>query len=163
MELSDLFEIDVDSLSFEDRNLVFDFAKKVALSEVIKLRSGKCVSVERAQNLLQMKLMGDDRETFGLLLLNTQNEVRECVELFVGTIDSSVVYVREIIKLVLDYGCANVICYHNHPSGSSIPSSSDQVITAKIKKALSAVDCGLLDHIIVSMGGITSMRERGLV
>jgi len=49
-----------------------------------------------------------------------------------------------------------------HPSGVAEPSQADELITRRLKEALSLVDIGVLDHIIVAGGDTTSMAERGL-
>ena len=51
---------------------------------------------------------------------------------------------------------------HPHPSGVAEPSQADELITQRLKDALSLVDIRILDHIIVAGGDTTSFAERGL-
>ena len=72
-------------------------------------------------------------EVFALLLLDAQHRVLVFQEVIQGTINAAIVYPREVVRWVLDYGAAAVILVHNHPSGDSEPSEADKRITARIK------------------------------
>jgi DNA repair protein RadC len=48
-----------------------------------------------------------------------------------------------------------------HPSGCSEPSRADEMLTQTLKQALALVDIRLVDHLVVSAGGATSLAERG--
>jgi DNA repair protein RadC len=80
--------------------------------------------------------------------------------MFSGSISSSVIYPREIIKRVLALRATAVIIAHNHPSGNTEPSCEDKSITAKVAVALQSVDVQLHDHIIVG-DGFHSMADTG--
>ena len=57
-----------------------------------------------------------------------------------------------------------VILAHNHPSGESMPSRADEVLTKTLANTLGLIDVKLLDHFIV--GGAKrpfSFAERGLL
>jgi DNA repair protein RadC len=43
------------------------------------------------------------------------------------------------------------------------PSQADELITQKLKDALSLVDIRVLDHLVVAGGDVISMAERGLI
>ena len=60
-------------------------------------------------------------------------------------------------------GCWSVILVHNHPTGSATPSPSDMEVTYKVKKALSALGCNLLDHIVIGEETYFSFSEEKLV
>lgn len=87
-------------------------------------------------NYLEYSLLKRDIEVFKVLFLNTQNELLKEEELFRGTIDRSTVYIRELIKKILEYNAKSVILVHNHPTGSLEPSDSDIRLTKKVKKFL---------------------------
>ena len=84
-------------------------------------------------NYLEYSLLKRDIEVFKVLFLNTQNELLKEEELFKGTLDRSTVYIRELVKKILDYNAKSVIIVHNHPSGSLKPSQSDITLTQKLK------------------------------
>ena len=90
------------------------------------------------------------RENTFVLYLNVKNELL-CVELHCqGTIDSSIVYPREIIRKALFSNAGAIIIIHNHPSGTNIPSKNDLLLTTKIKTACKMMDINVLDHLIIS-------------
>jgi|GEM_PF-398567 len=93
-----------------------------------------------------------DQEHFAVVFLNQQNRIIETSIIFTGTINTSVVYPRELIKLVLKYEAANILIGHTHPSGTVEPSSSDKAITLKIKNLLSNLDIDLIDHLVIGNG-----------
>lgn len=102
-------------------------------------------------------------EAFSVLMLDAQNAVIEYREMFRGTLTQTSVYPREIVKAVLECNAAAIILTHNHPSGSTQPSLSDERLTAQLKSALGLVDVRVLDHIITAGGESLSMAEQGLV
>jgi len=73
------------------------------------------------------------------------------------------VYPREVVKRALALNAAAVIFYHNHPSGVSEPSQSDQRLTQRLKAALGTVDIRVLDHFVVGSAEALSFTERGLL
>jgi DNA repair protein RadC len=56
----------------------------------------------------------------------------DLVIIFEGTLTSSAVYPREVIKIVLERDAAAVILVHNHPSGNPNPSKEDISITKQL-------------------------------
>ena len=99
---------------------------------------------------LKFSLLNREIEVFKVLFLNTQNELLKEEELFKGTIDRSTVYIRELIKKILNYNAKSVILVHNHPAGSLKPSQSDIALTKKVKEIFEGIEIRLLDHIIIS-------------
>jgi len=89
------------------------------------------------------------REWFRVLYLNSKNKVILNKLEFLGTVDSSPVYPREIIVTALQCGAACLILAHNHPSGDPEPSYCDKEITKAIVFAAAALQIKVLDHVIV--------------
>ena len=58
---------------------------------------------------------------------------------------------------------AAVILAHNHPSGSTEPSRTDEYLTQTLRTALALVDVRVLDHLVVAGAEVTSFAERGLI
>ena len=105
-----------------------------------------------------------ERECFLVMLLNGRNQLIHSEILFEGTLTSSVVYPREIVRLAIKQNAAAVLVGHNHPSGNKKESLEDRKITDKIKEALKTVDINFHDHIIVVPGGgYTSFADKGLM
>jgi len=115
------------------------------------------------KSYLKLKFGELEHETFSLLLLNNQNGLISCQELFRGTIDGAAVYPREVVKVTLAFNAAAVIFTHNHPSGQVQPSAADKAITSRLKSALETVDIRVLDHVIVGGRQTFSFAEHGLL
>jgi DNA repair protein RadC len=103
-----------------------------------------------------------DREHFFCIFLDGQNSVISIDTLFTGSLTTSAVYPREVIKAILKHEAANVILAHNHPSGSLQPSGSDRAVTKKLQAACSSIDVGILDHIIIG-DGYFSFADHNLI
>ena len=112
---------------------------------------------------LQTCLLDRDHEVFGVLYLDTRHRILGVEELFRGTIDGTHVHPREVLKQTLAHGAAAVILVHNHPSGNLEPSAQDKAITHRLREALELVEVRVLDHVIVSAEGYTSLAELGEV
>jgi len=89
------------------------------------------------------------REWFKVLYLNNKNKVILNKLEFIGTIDSSAVYPREIIVTALQCGASSIILAHNHPSGDPLPSYCDKEITKAIVFAAATLGIKVLDHVII--------------
>ena len=100
---------------------------------------------------------------FGIIFLNGRNEILDFVVLFEGTLTSSTVYPREVIKLVLEHDTAAVILVHNHPSGNPNPSKEDISITKRLSDGCKLIDVHVHDHFIIAGNEITSLADKGLM
>ena len=112
---------------------------------------------------LQHELRDKNIEVFMVILLTSQNKIIDSVELFEGTLTTSAVYPREVIKIILEQDAASVVFVHNHPSGNPNPSSDDIAITKKLKSACETIEVILHDHIIIAEDKITSFADKGLL
>jgi len=74
----------------------------------------------------------DDVEVLYCIFLNTKNKILAIEKMFSGSIASSVVYPREIIKRIIALKSTAVIMVHNHPGGDSTPSGADKNVTAQL-------------------------------
>lgn len=105
--------------------------------------------VKNIRNLPKEQLRG--------IYLDTHNRVIHDEVISIGTINSNIVHPREVFKPALEYGAAAVVLAHNHPSGVSTPSLSDIEITKQLINAGKIIGINLLDHIVVSRDGYTSV------
>ena len=126
---------------------------------------GECLaSPGQVRALLMLHLAELELEVFAALFLNAQNRLIEYRELFRGTLTTTSVFPREVVKEALRLNAGAVIFAHNHPSGLSEPSRADEVLTGSLKAALATVGVGVLDHFIVAgCGAPLSFAERGLL
>ncbi|MEM6708543.1 MAG: DNA repair protein RadC [Pseudomonadota bacterium] len=101
------------------------------------------------------------RELFGCLFLDARHRPLGFEVLFAGSVDRAQVHPREVLRRALSFNAGAVILAHNHPSGCADPSASDRQLTARLQRLLAEIDVNLLDHIVVSPQGATSLAELG--
>ena len=133
---------------------------------ILQARFARCsylTSPALVRDYLRMTLSTEEREVFGIILLDSQHGVLRFERLFYGTIDSASVYPREIVKAALNSNAAAVILAHNHPSGNPEPSQADIALTKRVQTALQTIDVRLLDHLVVGGTTSVSLAERGLL
>jgi len=129
-----------------------------------EMQHGDALNSPRAvRDYLRLLLGGRQQEVFLALFLDTQHRVVASEELFHGTLSQTSVYPREVVKRALAHNAAAVILAHNHPSGVTEPSQSDQLLTAALKQALGLVDVRVLDHFVVAGGQTLSFAEKGFI
>lgn len=129
----------------------------------IKRRGFKADSPAAVRAYCQLHLGGLEHEEFGVMFLDASLRLIEFESMFRGTVSQTSVYPREVVKRALARNAAAVLLAHNHPSGLTEPSRADEHLTMTLKSALNLVDVRVLDHLVVSQVGTTSMAERGLV
>ncbi len=104
-----------------------------------------------------------ETEEFHILHFDSKLKLIKDETLFTGTINSSFVFPREVVKNVLHNNTASVILSHNHPSGDVVPSVADIDITRKICEALKNIDVFVEDHIIVGKNNYYSFKANKLI
>ena len=120
-------------------------------------------STQAARDWLKLKMAGLEREEFMVLYLNQQNQLISHETLFAGSISSTEVHPREVVKRALYFNAAAVLFAHNHPSGDITPSQADKTITQRLVQTLQLVDIRVPDHLIVGGRQIYSFAEHGLL
>jgi len=103
------------------------------------------------------------KEQFRVLLLDIKNRVIKEVLISQGSLTSSIVHPREVIKPVIKNSAASVIFIHNHPSGDPEPSIDDIEITNRLCKSCSILGISVLDHIIVAESGYFSFKQKQMI
>lgn len=98
----------------------------------------------------RLKLAALEHEVFAAAWLDTQRRLIAFEELARGTLDSTSVSVREVVKSALHHNAAAVVFAHNHPSGGITASGSDIELTEALAEGLVLVDVRVLDHYIVT-------------
>lgn len=132
---------------------------------------GRCLTMGRTvfdspdavKTYLQLQLAGEKSERFGVLFLDVQNRFIAFEIMFYGTLTQTSVYPREVALAALAHCATSVVLTHNHPSGTTLPSRADEMLTQTLKTTLALVDVRVLDHVIVTPGATLSMAERGLM
>ena len=122
-----------------------------------------CNSSKEVFDYLFHTLRDSKKEKFKTLFLDAKNQIIEERTFFEGTVDSSAVYPREIMKVALRHDASSLIFVHNHPSGDPEPSESDKEITKELVFAASVMQVKVLDHLIIGNNRYFSFADRGLL
>lgn len=102
------------------------------------------------------------QERLGAVLLDAKHRVGRQREIFVGTMNRSVVSPGEILRFALGDSASAVVLFHNHPSGDPTPSEDDIKLTRRLKESLELVDIELVDHLVVGEHRYLSMKQAAL-
>lgn len=104
-------------------------------------------------------MKGLDHEECWVLFLDSANRMISRERLTVGSTDSTVMDVRDVVHKALHKGAQGIILVHNHPGGDPRPSVEDIKNTASLKKAVSACRLRLVDHVIICDSSWFSFSE----
>ncbi len=124
------------------------------------LRITDCRAAERA---LHDNLTGLDHEEVWCVFLTSDKTVISIEMVSMGTLTSTSIDNRTVIKRALMNNAHGIIILHNHPSGNPLPSAQDISFTARLKIACNIMDIQLLDHIICSERGFFSFSEERII
>lgn len=114
---------------------------------------------EKAYMLLK-DFIFEDQENFGVLFLNRGNVVVGIHEITCGLVNQTPVHPREAFREAIKKNAVSVMFFHNHPSGTKMPSQDDISLTRVLVAAGQILQIPVLDHLIVAKGGFTSiLRE----
>ncbi len=101
------------------------------------------------------------QEEFYIILLNKALKPMKIERISIGKTDATLVDIKIIAKLALNYLASTIVVSHNHPSGNLTPSAADNQLTERIKGALNLLDIQLLDHIIIANDNYFSYADEG--
>jgi DNA repair protein RadC len=118
---------------------------------------------ERLVKALRKGIQEKAKEHFKLVLLNTRNKVIGISTISVGILNASLVHPREVFKDALRHNASSIILVHNHPSDDPEPSDDDLVVTRRLVDAGRLMGVEVLDHIIITRSGYTSLKEKDLL
>lgn len=161
--LNDLFgeEIPPENKKITIRSIEARFRR-----EVIREDAPKWVSMRftAPQQIFEMfhDLRLEAKEHFIALHLDGKNRISCFDRVSVGSLNQSIVSMRELFKTACISSAASILVLHNHPTGDPTPSREDLDITRRIKESGDLLGIKLLDHIIIG-DSYLSFVERGLL
>ena len=108
-------------------------------------------------------LSNEKQERLKVIGLDVKGRLERDETVFIGELNSIHISARDVFRMPIESGCANIIIAHNHPSGDPTPSSEDILMTEKIKELGRLLEIELLDHIVVGKGAYISIRQQKLL
>lgn len=114
-----------------------------------------------AYKLLKQFLVEADRELFIVLCLDTKNQPTAINVCHIGSLNTSIVHPREVLKPAILANSASIIVAHNHPSNDPSPSREDIDVTKRLGEAGKIIGIDVLDHLIVCTDKFISLKEKG--
>ncbi|MDO8639373.1 MAG: DNA repair protein RadC [bacterium] len=130
---------------------------KEKVSPKILLNSSRLVA-----EYLQTKIGSKKEEHFMILYFDTRNKLLN-EEISIGTLNASLVHPREVFKKAIRENIAQIIIAHNHPSGDFKPSESDLSTTKRLVDVGKLVGISIIDHLIVTVDGYFSFKDKGII
>ena len=112
---------------------------------------------------LAFDLRHTDQEILRVIYLDTKCKIIKDEEMARGNVNAVPLYPREVSKKALIYCASSVILAHNHLSDDPTPSKADIQTTNQTKIALNHLGITLHDHVIISRGPYSSMKEAGYI
>jgi DNA repair protein RadC len=109
-------------------------------------------AAEDVARVANAELNGARRERALVLVCDSANQLRRTVIVSEGSIDRSMLPVREILNAVLRHDGRAFALAHNHPSGDPTPSAADREATTAVATAARVVGVRFLGHVVVAGG-----------
>lgn len=122
-----------------------------------------CKSSREIFDYLYHSMRDLKKEVFKVIFLDGGNKIIDIEDLFEGTLDTSSIYPREVMKSAIKNNAVGLIFVHNHPSGNPEPSQSDGDITEDLVFAGNSMQIKVLDHIIIGDNKYFSFADDGLI
>jgi len=148
-------------------------AKAVAITAALELgkRRGVSKDLQResirsskdAFSLLYPHLADIRHEELWIILTNRFGKVIEKKKISQGGTGETSADIRLILKTAIHALAAGIILFHNHPSGNLAPSSQDDQLTQRLRKAAKLMDISLLDHLIIADRRYYSYADEGRI
>lgn len=152
---------DLESLTINKLKNIKGVGEVKAIKLLSALELGKRVYYKEKKNIIKMnsadkvfsylknELQNKKQEYFIALYLDSKKNLIIKKELFIGTINKSIVHPREIFKNAYLYSAESIICVHNHPSGDPMPSKEDIILTKHLVEISKIQGINIIDHIII--------------
>jgi len=103
-----------------------------------------------------------EQEHLRVLLLDTRNRLIRTIEVYRGSLNTSLIRVGEVFRDAVRSNAASIIIVHNHPSGDPTPSPEDVSVTRALVEAGSLLDIEVLDHLVIGKNCFVSLKSKGL-
>lgn len=120
------------------------------MMEDSRVNQSPITSPELVRRVVQPIFQNLQHEECWVLFLNGKSRLIGQEKISSGSFDKTVIDTRRILRRAIEKQSRHVILVHNHPDGTAEPSQADIRQTDILRRALSAVEISLLDHVIVT-------------
>jgi DNA repair protein RadC len=114
-----------------------------------------------AATVLRPLFAGLDREQFLVCGLDAKHAIIGVNVVSIGSLTLAIVHPREVFKPLILMNAVAWICAHNHPSGDTMPSQEDRVLTSRLRQGADLLGISLLDHLILTEAHCYSFADQG--
>lgn len=97
------------------------------------------------------------QEEIHIIALNSRQQILGQRLLFRGSVDFCPVHPRDIFRFLILLNASGFILFHNHPSGSLVPSDADIRFTKKLVTLSRLMELKFFDHLILTQLGFKSL------
>ena len=129
------------------------------MAENNRINENPVTSPELVRQIMLPTLQNLPYEECWVLFLNGKSRLIGKEKISSGSLEKTVIDTRRILRRAIEKQSRHVILVHNHPDGSAQPSEADIRQTDILRKALSAVEITLLDHVIVTNDNFFSFSQ----
>lgn len=102
-----------------------------------------------AFKLLKPMVLGESKERFFLICLDSAHRVLKIERMEQGSVNHTGIRLERLIELLIKHRAVFAIVAHNHPGRTMKPSADDIAATKRIQMAFEMINVVLLDHIIL--------------
>lgn len=127
---------------------------------MIKPSNYKTMKIESQKDIANIcirEFYYEKKEISRIYFLNVKNIVIQVLDMTTSATSYVNMSIKEIIAKAVELRADKMILVHNHPSGNTTPSKQDIKFTDELFNAGKLLDIDLVDHIIVSKTGYTSV------
>jgi DNA repair protein RadC len=118
-------------------------------------------AVEMAKEIFHLDRMAEENAV--MITVDAKGHPLGAFAVSHGTVNTANCGAREIFIRALIVGASGVFILHNHPSGISSPSDSDESVAKRLKEAGQIIGIEMVDFIIVGADEYYSFRESDII
>ena len=130
-------------------------------ADAVAIKRPKITNAKLAFDIMRRHFTNLPNEEFWLMHLNQGGYIIKEERVSQGGVSATVVDTKVVLKKIVENMSSSVILFHNHPSGSLIPSAEDDKLTKRLCLGALAVGSRVNDHIIITDAGYYSYSDQG--
>lgn len=108
-------------------------------------------------------MQGETEEHLHAIFLDSQRRYLEDERVASGGWSHITIRLRPLLRRALELDSAQLVLFHNHPSGVAKPSQADIAFTQQASSVANLLGIALFDHLIVAGPAVFSMRSAGMM